>query len=35
MRSRTILCVDKTIGQHTKVRTPRKLKKTEQINNEN
>jgi len=25
MRSRTILCVDKTIGQLTKVTTPRRL----------
>jgi len=27
--------VDKTIGQLTKVRTPRRLKKTEQLNYEN
>jgi len=27
--------VDKTIGQHTEVRTPRRLKETEQLNDEN
>jgi len=29
------ICVDKAIGQLTKVRTPRRLKKTEQLNYEN
>jgi len=35
MRSRIAVCVDKTIGQLTKVKTTRRLKKTEQMNIEN